>query len=174
MCMRVCVHVRMYSFSHFYLFFFENLRNENTRGNRIFQRVLKFTVVFPSYFSFLPRIERARACGNFKGDNRFSLWLKMCRNKLIARDKWVRPTMKTIPTLGEKRDLRSCEDRLHHWRDKFHGSFDKEWSINLLSRKLMTYFFLFFIFNFFLIYTHIFICFFDQGSRNLWFLLRKK
>lgn len=111
----------------------------------------------------------------------FLRWLKMCRNKLIARDKWVRPTSwRRYQLSAKKRVLRSCEDRLHHWRDKFHGSFDKERSINLLSRKLMTYFFffIFFYFQFFLsffflfiifIYIFIFICFFDQGSRNLGF-----
>lgn len=55
-------------------FVYSFLRNENTRGgDRIFQRVkippsCPFSILF---FSFLPRIERA--CGNFKGDNRFSL-----------------------------------------------------------------------------------------------------
>lgn len=49
-----------------------------------------------------------------------------------------------IPSLGREGDLRSCEDRLHHWRDKFHGSFDNERSIKFLSRKLMTCFFFFF------------------------------
>lgn len=108
----------------------------------------------------------------------FLRWLKMCRNKLIARDKWVRPTSwRRYQLSAKKRVLRSCEDRLHHWRDKFHGSFDKERSINLLSRKLMTflffYIFLFSIFSLFFFYLHlyifIFICFFDQGSRNLGF-----